>query len=250
MGERTGVAAIDRPKPRVSAFVVDARQRLPDGAYRDVRLEASESKGGYAQNGAAQESCAEAEIAMGLHVLAGQGMTASGYCGRGLGHADVRRIDLALAEGIEPADQRALANVARAAAEMPPTPIDTTGVAAPHYAAVPLIWMTDTVLAHGDRAPQTFIAEVDDGHDPAGPHLPSSSDARENFRLSARKVHQIAHGKLTTRYRNGGLSAASRDFLMSIDDAFQLMLGPDGGQGWLPEYHGDPRAKRPALVGG
>jgi hypothetical protein len=224
MGERTGVAAIDRAKPRVSAFVVDARRRLLDGAYRDVRLEASEAKGGYAQNGAARETGAEAESATGLHVLAGQGMTASGCCGRLLGHADGGRIDLALAEGIEPVDQWALANAAL--------------VADPRHAAVPLIWMTDTVLAHGERDPQALIAEVGDGHDPAGPRLPSLSASRETFRLSARNVHQSAHGKLTTRYRHGGLSADSRDCLMSIDasgDDRQLMPGPDGGQGRLPE---------------
>jgi TldD protein len=99
---------------------------------------------------------------------------------------------------------------------------------------VPLIRMTNTVFANGDRDPQTIIAEVDDGYYLSGHRIPSISESRENFRITARKVYRIEHGQLTTLYRNGGMTADSRDFLMSIDavgNDFKLIPVPNCGKG-------------------
>jgi PmbA protein len=53
---------IDQIKDGVHAFVTDYRKRLRGCQYIDVRIEVSESKGAYAQNGTAKESYEDAEI--------------------------------------------------------------------------------------------------------------------------------------------------------------------------------------------
>lgn len=82
---------------------------------------------------------------------------------------------------------------------------------------VPIIRMTNTVFANGDRNPDEIIAEVKDGYYIANHKIPSISESRENFRITAQKVYRIEDGKLTKLYRSGGITADSRDFLMSID---------------------------------
>ncbi len=99
---------------------------------------------------------------------------------------------------------------------------------------VPLVRMTNTVFANGDRHPPEIIGEVDDGYYLAGHRIPSISESRENFRITARKVYKIEHGKLTKLYRSGGMTADSRDYLMSIDavgNDFTLFPVPNCGKG-------------------
>ncbi|MFQ5802255.1 MAG: TldD/PmbA family protein [Candidatus Methylomirabilales bacterium] len=82
---------------------------------------------------------------------------------------------------------------------------------------VPLIRMSTTVFAPGDRPPQDILREVDTGYYVVGHKIPSIAESRENFRISARKVYEIRQGKIGQLYRDGGMTADSKDFLMSID---------------------------------
>lgn len=494
MSESISIAVIDRIKDRVHALVTDYRKRLKGCHYIDVRIEVSESKGGYAQNGTAKESLEDAEISMGIRVHAGETMTAPGYYGRVLGRTDLQHLERVVGEGIDHAYRRAWANAGRkmdaervlgplsnalastrlapiqihqdtvvspvrihpatlplrdilseaigvsqaiksldgrvlfnqvgistmmvrelfassegalidqlypltqgflyvvarepgcvpeahydwigdlkgwevlegdniygksfrqfaqdlardtvdlAGAEMlDPTPQETVVVTDPHYNAllvheivghpveadralkmetgyagrtwlyqglhenmlgkriasdlvtaysdtslqgygmyrydaegvrakrvvhidkgiftgflnsretaaiigeepngamratdpayVPLVRMTNTVFANGERDPQEIIREVDDGYYLAGHRIPSISESRENFRITARKVYKIEHGKLTKLYRSGGMTADSRDYLLSIDamgNDFKLLPIPNCGKG-------------------
>jgi hypothetical protein len=92
-------------------------------------------------------------------------------------------------------------------------------------------WLGDL---NGDRHPQEIIGKVDGGYYLVGHGIPSISESRENFRITARKVYTIEPGKLTKLYRSGGMSADSRDYLMSIDavgNDFKLIPVPDCGEG-------------------
>jgi TldD protein len=494
MTERLSIAVIDRLKDRVHAFITDYRKRLKGCYDLDIRLEVSESKGAYAQNGTAKESSEDAELSMGIRVHAGEGMIAPGYFGRVPGSADLPQLEAVLSDGIDHAYRRAWANAAGkmeaerilgplsdalASMRLAPiqiyqdtvirpvqihpatiplcdmldeaisvsqqvksqdarvlfnpvgissmmgqelfvssegaliaqlypltrgflyvvarepgmvseshydwlgdlkggevlegdnvygktfrqfaqdltqdtidlagadilaaTPVEAIVVTDPHYNAlvvheivghpveadralkmetgyagrtwlyrgpqdnmlgqriaselvtaysdtalqgfgmyaedaegvrakrvvhidkgifngflnsretaailgeepngvmratdpayVPLVRMTNTILADGDRDPQEIISEVDDGYYLAGCRIPSISEARENFRITARKVCKIERGQLTKLYRSGGMTADSRDYLMSIDavgNDFKLISVPNCGKG-------------------
>ena len=82
---------------------------------------------------------------------------------------------------------------------------------------VPLIRMTNTVFAPGDRRPEEIIAEVDSGYYIAGHRTPSIAESRENFRITAVKVYEIRNGQLGQLYRDGGITADSRNYFRSID---------------------------------
>ncbi len=101
-------------------------------------------------------------------------------------------------------------------------------------ALVPIVRMTNTVFANGNRNPDEIIAEVKDGYYIANHKIPSISESRENFRITAQKVYKIENGKLTKLYRSGGITADSRDFLMSIDavgNDFAIFPIPNCGKG-------------------
>jgi TldD protein len=103
---------------------------------------------------------------------------------------------------------------------------------APHL--VPLIRMSNTVFAAGDRDPREIVADVEHGYYVAGHRIPSIAESRENFRISARKVYEIDHGRLGRLYRNGGIAADSRDYLMNVDAVgfdFRLYPIPNCGKG-------------------
>jgi TldD protein len=82
---------------------------------------------------------------------------------------------------------------------------------------VPLIRMTNTIFAPGDRNPEDIIREVDHGYYVAGHRTPSIAESRENFRISAVKVYEINNGQLGQLYRDGGITSDTRDYFMSID---------------------------------
>jgi TldD protein len=101
-------------------------------------------------------------------------------------------------------------------------------------ALVPLIRMSSTVFAAGDRAPADIIREVDRGYYLVGHKIPSIAESRENFRISARKVYEINGGRLGRLYRDGGIMADSRDYLMKVDavgDDFRLYPISNCGKG-------------------
>lgn len=82
---------------------------------------------------------------------------------------------------------------------------------------VPLIRMSTTVFGNGERDPQEIIGEVDHGYYLASHRIPSISESRENFRITARKVFEIKNGQLGEMFRDGGMMANTRDYLMSVD---------------------------------
>jgi TldD protein len=101
-------------------------------------------------------------------------------------------------------------------------------------ALVPLIRMSNTVFAGGDREPREILAEVDRGYYLAGHRTPSIAESRENFRISARCVWEIRKGELGQLYRDGGIAADTRDYLMNVDAMgrdFLLYPIPNCGKG-------------------
>jgi TldD protein len=82
---------------------------------------------------------------------------------------------------------------------------------------VPLIRMSSTVFERGEHDPGAMIREIDHGYYLVGHRIPSIAESRENFRISARKVYEIERGQLGRLYRDGGIVADSRDYLMNVD---------------------------------
>ncbi|MBI1736765.1 MAG: TldD/PmbA family protein [Candidatus Rokubacteria bacterium] len=99
---------------------------------------------------------------------------------------------------------------------------------------VPLIRMSNTVFAPGTRPAADVVREVERGFYLAGHRIPSIAESRENFRISARRVYEIRNGELGRMYRDGGIAADSRDFLLDVDaagDDFRLYPIPNCGKG-------------------
>lgn len=99
---------------------------------------------------------------------------------------------------------------------------------------VPLIRMSNTVFAPGDRDPKNILKEVDHGYYLVGHRIPSIAESRENFRITARRVYEIRNGELGQLFCNGGIMADTRDYLMKVDAAgndFRLFPIPNCGKG-------------------
>lgn len=99
---------------------------------------------------------------------------------------------------------------------------------------VPLVRMSNTVFGGGEQPAADIVAEVDHGYYMVGHRIPSIAESRENFRISARKVYEIDHGRLGRLYRDGGIAADTRDYLMNVDatgDDFRLYPIPNCGKG-------------------
>jgi len=91
-----------------------------------------------------------------------------------------------------------------------------------HYKAtdasyVPLIRMSATNFAAGNSNPAEIIKEVDHGYYLVGHRIPSISESRENFRITARKIFEISNGEIGEMFRDGGIFANTRDYLMNVD---------------------------------
>jgi len=91
-----------------------------------------------------------------------------------------------------------------------------------HYKAtdasyVPLIRMSATNFAAGDSNPADITKEVDHGYYLVGHRIPSISESRENFRITARKIFEIRNGEIGEMFRDGGIIANTRDYLMNVD---------------------------------
>ena len=99
---------------------------------------------------------------------------------------------------------------------------------------VPLVRMSNTVFARGNRNPREIVKEVDRGYYLAGHRTPSIAESRENFRISAIKVYEIRQGELGQLFRDGGIMADSRAFLMQVDamgNDFRLLPVLNCGKG-------------------
>jgi TldD protein len=108
-----------------------------------------------------------------------------------------------------------------------------------HYKAaeaslVPLIRMSNTVFAAGTDDPRQILRDVERGYYLAAHRIPSIAESRENFRISARRVYEIRNGELGRLYRDGGITADTRDYLMNVDAVgtdFRLYPIPNCGKG-------------------
>jgi TldD protein len=101
-------------------------------------------------------------------------------------------------------------------------------------ALVPLVRMSTTVFAGDTADPRALVRDVDRGYFVSGHRIPSIAESRENFRISARKVYEIINGELGRLYRDGGIAADSRDFLMNVDGVgsdFRVYPIPNCGKG-------------------
>ena len=99
---------------------------------------------------------------------------------------------------------------------------------------VPLIRMSNTFFMAGEQKPEDLISEVDRGFYVCGHMIPSIAESRENFRISARRVYEIDHGRLGRLYRSGSLVADSKRFFLNVDGAgndLRLFAIPNCGKG-------------------
>src|SRR5207247_10577729 len=97
-----------------------------------------------------------------------------------------------------------------------------------------LIRMANPVVDAGAGAAEDVLQEVAHGYYIAGHRTPSIAESRENFRISARRVYEIRNGQLGRLYRDGGIVADSRDYLMNVDAVgsdFRLYPIPNCGKG-------------------
>ena len=101
-------------------------------------------------------------------------------------------------------------------------------------AMVPIVRMTNTAFGPGKTKPEKIIKEVKDGYYIVSHRIPSISESRENFRISAKKVYKIENGKIVKLYRGGGIMANSKEFLMNVDavgNDFKMYPIPTCGKG-------------------
>jgi TldD protein len=122
---------------------------------------------------------------------------------------------------------------------------------------VPLIRMSNTFFLPGESAPEKIIGEVEHGYFVAGNHVPSIAESRENFRISARRVYEIEHGRLGRLYRAGSVMADSKAFFMNVDAVgsdLRLIAIPNCGKGQPMQVkrmsNGGPTLRSRARLGG
>src|SRR5262245_1020399 len=101
---------IARITPIVEHLATSYARSLPHLAHADIRIDVREGKYAATENGAARSSGDDYGFAFGIRVLAGDRMIAPGYFGRGLGAADLVRLEQLLKDGVRAAYRRAMAN--------------------------------------------------------------------------------------------------------------------------------------------
>jgi len=108
-----------------------------------------------------------------------------------------------------------------------------------HYKAndasvVPLIRMSVSAIEAGHDDPKKIIGDVEDGFYCVGHRIPSISESRENFQIAPRLIYKIKNGRLGEIYRDGRVTADSKNFFMSIDalgSDFKIFAIPNCGKG-------------------
>ncbi len=122
---------------------------------------------------------------------------------------------------------------------------------------VPLIRMSNTFFMPGETPPERIIAEVDHGYYVCGHQIPSIAESRENFRISARRVYEIEHGRVGRLYRAGSVIADSKRFFINVDavgNDLRLVAIPNCGKGQPMQVkrmsNGGPTLRSRARLGG
>ncbi|MGH7917964.1 MAG: TldD/PmbA family protein, partial [Candidatus Binataceae bacterium] len=99
---------------------------------------------------------------------------------------------------------------------------------------VPLVRMSNTFFMPGETPPERIISEVAHGYYVCGHLTPSIAESRENFRISARRVYDIEHGRLGRLYRAGSVMGDSKQFFLNVDavgNDLRLIAIPNCGKG-------------------
>ncbi len=122
---------------------------------------------------------------------------------------------------------------------------------------VPLVRMSNTFFLPGETSPDKIIAEVERGYYVCGHSIPSIAESRENFRISARRVYEIDHGRLGRLYRAGSVIADSKSFFSNVDavgNDLRLIAIPNCGKGQPMQVkrmsNGGPTLRSRARLGG
>jgi TldD protein len=122
---------------------------------------------------------------------------------------------------------------------------------------MPLIRMSNTFFMPGESDPAAIIEDVDHGYYVCGNLIPSIAESRENFRISARRVYVIDHGRLGRLYRSGSVISGSKRFFMNIDavgNDLRLFAIPNCGKGQPMQVkrmgNGGPTLRSRARLGG
>jgi TldD protein len=122
---------------------------------------------------------------------------------------------------------------------------------------VPLIRMSNTFFLPGESSPEQLISEVNHGYYVCGHQIPSIAESRENFRISARRVYEIDHGRIGRLFRSGSVISDSRRFFMNVDGAgndLRLVAIPNCGKGQPMQVkrmsNGGPTLRSRARLGG
>ena len=101
---------VEAIKKSAAEFTADAPSGYKFCRYADLRIEVIEEKQAGAENGAPKYSAEDSLLAVGIRVLAGDGVIAPGYFGQALGTADLPQFTKKLAAGMKHAYERAVAN--------------------------------------------------------------------------------------------------------------------------------------------
>jgi TldD protein len=122
---------------------------------------------------------------------------------------------------------------------------------------VPLVRMSNTFFMPGESDPERLIAEIEHGYYVCGNQIPSIAESRENFRISARRVYEIEHGRLGQLYRSGSVMADSKRFFTLVDGVgndLRLIAIPNCGKGQPMQVkrmsNGGPTLRSRARLGG
>ncbi|HKV53549.1 MAG TPA: TldD/PmbA family protein [Candidatus Binataceae bacterium] len=122
---------------------------------------------------------------------------------------------------------------------------------------IPLVRMSNTFFMPGESDPQRIIADVEHGYYVCGNQIPSIAESRENFRISARRVYEIEHGRLGRLYRSGSVMADSKRFFTLVDavgNDLRLIAIPNCGKGQPMQVkrmsNGGPTLRSRARLGG
>jgi TldD protein len=98
----------------------------------------------------------------------------------------------------------------------------------------PLIRMSNTFFMPGDTPPETIIGDVERGYYVCGNRIPSIAESRESFRISARRIYEIEHGRLGRLFRAGSVMGGSKHFFTNVDavgNDLGLIAIPNCGKG-------------------
>lgn len=91
------------------------------------------------------------------------------------------------------------------------------GMRAMNAEDMPLIRMNNTCFGRGDWKPEEIIEETRNGYYLVGERIPSIGDTRQNFKITCWKLFEIKNGEIGRLYRNGGMTADSNKYLLSVD---------------------------------